>query len=492
MPVHRAKQRDAEPTEQVSADHTHLGRVQSHYLPHTTGTLRAICSEPPVSMLSQTYLFIFAAKHSVHLKVHSRTGRLQKSREKWHTHRKMITPTFHFKILDSFVDIFSEKSQILITKLQKEVGSTGFDVYQYVTRCALDIICDKHVSNGCCRDGDGHPGPRSGRDKFRICHCSVRVSVNMLTFRMTLIVPFQATEILRQKIFQQCVLRFNVTTTHNGRYATGWHTLMNCNRQVIQERKRKQLQSKETSHIEQDGDDIGKWKKRVAFLDMLLEAAEDGAKLTDEEIREEVDTFMFEGHDTTSAAVCWTLFLLGLHHDVQDKAYEELEGIFEGSDRPPTMKDLNEMKYLERVIKESLRLYPSVPSFSRLLKEDIEIGGYTIPAGCSIRVSIYMNNRNSDQFPNPEKFDPDNFLPERVAKRHPYAYIPFSAGPRNCIGQKFAMLEEKTMLSYMLRHYRLRSLDKREDINILMELIMRPENGIRLNITPRIKESNKI
>lgn len=121
---------------------------------------------------------------------------------------------------------------------------------------------------------------------------------------------------------------------------------------------------------------IGK-KKRLAFLDLLIEASQDGAVLSNDDIREEVDTFMFEGHDTTSAAISWSLFLLGSHQDIQNKVLQEIDDVMGGDrTRPPTMKELMDMKYLECVIKETLRLYPSVPFIARKIKEDVLIGKF--------------------------------------------------------------------------------------------------------------------
>ncbi|XP_069699705.1 cytochrome P450 4C1-like [Periplaneta americana] len=392
------------------------------------------------------------------------TGLLTSTGQKWFKHRKMITPTFHFKILDNFVEVFSEKSEILVDKLKKEVGSQRFDIYPYITKCALDIICETAMGTPIFAQDE------RGSDYVKAVYDMSELTVYRL-FRPWLKNDFVYSFTKKGKRNAECL-----------------RVLHGFTKRVIQERK-SQLEGNFNKSPGTSTDEdafVGK-KKRKAFLDLLLESSIGDVKLTDEELREEVDTFMFEGHDTTSAGMCWALFLLGLHPDVQEKAYEEQKNIFQGSDRSVTMKELNEMKYLERVIKESLRLYPSVPIIGRQLHSEAKLGDFTMPAGCTVLFHIFNVHRNPEQFPNPEKFDPDNFLPERVAKRHPYSYIPFSAGPRNCIGQKFALLEEKTVLSYILRNYEVTSLDKRQDVNLMTELILRPENGINVSIKPRNK-----
>ncbi|RXG57807.1 putative inactive cytochrome P450 family member 4Z2 [Armadillidium vulgare] len=152
--------------------------------------------------------------------------------------------------------------------------------------------------------------------------------------------------------------------------------------ETIKDRRKKRKELKLSGEQKSSEEVFGK-KKRLAFLDLLLEYSDEYEALSDEDIREEVDTFMFAGHDTTAAAINWTLYLLGKHHEIQDKVYEEIESIFGNSEREASSSDLREMKYLDCCIKESLRLFPSVPGYGRELNEDAIIDDYVIPKGTS-------------------------------------------------------------------------------------------------------------
>ena len=234
----------------------------------------------------------------------------------------------------------------------------------------------------------------------------------------------------------------------------------------------------------------GKMKKisrRMAFLDVLMHAkTEDGQELSLEDIQEEVDTFMFEGHDTTAAAMTWATYLIGRHPEVQRRLHDELDAVF-GDDetRPVTMEDVRKLEYLEQVIKESLRLFPSVPFMGRVTTEDCEVNGHFIPKDTEIVVYVYRIHHNPDVWDDPETFNPDRFATENSTGRHPFAYIPFSAGPRNCIGQRFALLEEKVILSQLLRNFTITSHDRREDIKMVGDLILRPAKPLEITLSQR-------
>jgi len=257
--------------------------------------------------------------------------------------------------------------------------------------------------------------------------------------------------------------------------------------QVIRE-KRSEWRDKPKLDMEAEEPFLGLGKKRLAFLDLLINVSDDGKYLTDEDIREEVDTFLFEGHDTTAAGIAFALLAVGYQPDVEEKIQKELDDIFGTSNRPATIEDLKRMTYLECVLKEALRFVPSVPLVGRYLKEDIVLGGNVIPAGVTLAVLIIRLHRDPVQFPHPEKFVPERFLPGNCQDRSPFAYIPFSCGPRNCIGQRFALMEEKVVLSRIFRSYSVKSVVPIEDMRIVAELITRSLNGVRIQITPRKRQ----
>ncbi|KAJ8674728.1 hypothetical protein QAD02_010514 [Eretmocerus hayati] len=385
------------------------------------------------------------------------TGLLTGSGHKWSARRKILTPTFHFNILEDFVQVFGEQTDILVDKLRSELGKSCFNISPYVTLCTLDIICE--TAMGRRISAQSHSDSDYVRAVYKIGSI---IQTRQTSFLHQFDMFFRFSPLYKKH--QECV-----------------RILHEFSNKVIQERKNAISEKVIDENANEES------RKRPAFLDLLIEASKNGSVLSDNDIREEVDTFMFEGHDTTSTAVCWTLYLLGCHSEIQDRVVEELETIFSEGDRQrrPNLKDLKNMKYLDKCIKEALRLYPSVPILGRTISDDTVIGNYTVPKGTTALIILPVLHRDPDVFQNPEQFDPERFSPENAIGRHPYAYIPFSTGPRNCIGQKFALLEEKTLISGILRRYVVEAAERRENIQVSAELVIRAKNGLRIRIHPR-------
>lgn len=168
-------------------------------------------------------------------------------------------------------------------------------------------------------------------------------------------------------------------------------------------------------------------KQRYAMMDTLLKAQQLG--LIDEQgILEETNTFVFAGHDTVSTAMTFTLLLLGHHPEVQERIFHDIQEL---SSDELNIDDVNKLAYLDRVVKESLRIYPPVPMISRELSEDLSCDGVTYAKGTICNIHIFDLHRDTEVFPDPEKFDPDRFLPENCRNRSNFAFIPFSAGMLN-------------------------------------------------------------
>uniref|UniRef100_A0A8D0GZC8 Cytochrome P450 family 4 subfamily B member 36 n=1 Tax=Sphenodon punctatus TaxID=8508 RepID=A0A8D0GZC8_SPHPU len=240
---------------------------------------------------------------------------------------------------------------------------------------------------------------------------------------------------------------------------------------VIKERKESLKKEKELEKILK--------KRHLDFLDILLFAKDEkGVKLSDEDLRAEVDTFMFEGHDTTASGISWILYCLAQHPEHQQRCREEIKDIL--GDRDTIQDDLGEMRYTTMCIKEGLRLYPPVYVMSREISQPLTFpDGRTLPKGALVGLYLYAMHRNPTVWKDPEVYDPLRFTPENSANRHSFAFMPFSAGPRNCIGQQFAMNEIKVVLALTLLRFEL-SPDLEKIPIPIPQLVIRSKNGINL------------
>lgn len=215
---------------------------------------------------------------------------------------------------------------------------------------------------------------------------------------------------------------------------------------------------------------------RHDLLSRLLEArdADEGSAMTDAQVRDEVVTLFVAGHETTATSLAWCFYLLARHPEIRERVVAEADALGDG---PITRFDPERLALTTRVFREALRLYPPVMMFPRRTLEPVELCGARLPARSLVFVSAWAQHRRADIWPDPDRFDPDRFLPEIEAKRPKGSYLPFSAGPRFCIGMHFAMMEGPIVLATLLRRFRF-EIDTTREIVEDDFATLRPRGGV--------------
>jgi cytochrome P450 len=217
------------------------------------------------------------------------------------------------------------------------------------------------------------------------------------------------------------------------------------------------------------------------LISMLLAATDDeGEGMSEKLLRDELMTFLFAGHETTATALTFTWYLLSQHPDVEERLVAELADVL--GDRPPEFGDLPDLEYTERVLNEAMRIYPPVPQIPRETTEQLELGGYTIPAGATVAPSQWTIHRDERFWDDPMTFRPERFAGED--DRPEFAYFPFGGGPRRCIGQQFAMVEGKLILATLARAYSA-ELVSEPDVDLSVSITTRPVDPIELRVERR-------
>ncbi|XP_050081729.1 cytochrome P450 4d2-like [Anopheles aquasalis] len=408
----------------------------------------------------------FAAKSQEYDKVSEWIGNglLVSRGPKWFSRRKVITPGFHFKILEDFVPTFNRQAESFCLKLEalmREPGRESIDIFPELKLLTLGIICETAMGVDSVEDAAQQAYyTRIVEELSSIVYWRV---FNMFVYFDAL---FRLTSTSR--LFDELVRK-------------SWNFTLSM---IDKRRKINEDTMRANGAGEQADETFGKRKR--ALLDTLLEARIDGKPLTDDDIREEVDTFTFAGHDTTASAMTFLLYNVAKHPEVQERLYEEILDEIGSEFTEITLSTLNNLRYMDLVLKESLRLYPPVPMIARIATDDTEVLGERIIRGTSVVLDIFLMHRSEDYFHDPDQFDPTRFEGMRDADTfNPYTYIPFSAGSRNCIGQKYAQYAIKSALVKILQHFTVRLTRDNYEPTLKAEMVLKPATGLPLQFVRR-------
>ncbi|XP_059611827.1 uncharacterized protein LOC132258514 [Phlebotomus argentipes] len=411
-----------------------IGRDQEDYLEVLMEIVKDIEGPTRVYLGPQVYMVISTPedvktltmttgclnKLDVYRFFHCPTGLATAPGPIWKTHRRLLTPSFNTQTVQTFLPIFNDKAKIMLSNLHKVTESGERDFLKYIYYCTLEMICETTLGTNI----DVQNG--KNLDYFEAVEMAAKI-VGKRFFQVWL---YLDSVYKRTKQYAEEMRHFNVA--------------YRLSSSVIEEKKQEYLT--EMSNESETKPNI--------LINRLIKLMMD-KELGLDEVKDEVDTMIAAGHDTSALTISFALLMLAIHQDVQDKVLEEMLSINPSPDAQMTFEDATKLTYTEMVIKETMRLFPILPISGRICTEDTKFSNGTIPAGTNLLLFGFRMHRSKSVWgPRANDFYPDHFLPENVAKRHPYSYVPFGGGLRNCIGNKYAMLSMKTILSAFLKNFR--------------------------------------
>ncbi|XP_069835576.1 cytochrome P450 4B1-like isoform X2 [Dendropsophus ebraccatus] len=378
-------------------------------------------------------------------------GLLVSSGQKWFQHRRLLTPGFHYDVLKPYATLMADCTKTMLDKWERLVpDEKPVELFHHVSLMTLDTIMKCAFSNesNCQTDSDS--------------------AYTKAVYELTCMVDYRF-----RHVMYHSDLIYNLSPS-GFRFRRLLKIAHKHTDKVIKQRKELLKNEKVLDKISQ--------KRHLDFLDILLCARdENGRSLSDKDLRAEVDTFMFEGHDTTASGISWLLYVLAQHPEHQEKCREEIREVL-GDRDTVEWEDLGKIPYTTMCIKESLRLYPPVPGVGRKLSKPITFcDGRSLPEGARVILSIYCINRSPGFWKDPEVFDPLRFTVENSADRHPHAFLSFAAGSRNCIGQNFAMNEMKVAAALILQRFQLLA-DPDKEPRKVPQIVLRSVNGIHVKL----------
>ncbi|XP_034479669.1 cytochrome P450 4p1-like [Drosophila innubila] len=390
-----------------------------------------------------------------------RTGLLTSTDKKWHSRRKMLTPSFHFNILGQFEEIFKAESLKFVNQFQGQY-ETVISLSELIPRFTLNSICE--TAMGVKLDDMAEKGDLYRQNFAMIEKRFIKRLSNTIYWNKTIYELFRAKE-----------------------DAPALKVVHDFSSEIIAKRRlllNDELEHRQSSQVADDDIYINK-KQRFAMLDTLIFAEKDGL-IDHEGICEEVDTLMFEGFDTTSMGLIFGLMNMSLYADKQELCFQEVSEFIEDDLSNLDINQISKLKYLDCFVKETMRMFPSVPGVGRQTVRETELAnGLILPARSQITIHVFDIHRNTKYWDSPDEFRPERFLPENSKDRHTYAYIPFSAGQRNCIGQKYAVLEMKTLLIVVLKQFKILPLENTKDFSFNAGLTLRTNNNIKVKFVRR-------